>query len=106
MKKSIGEISIAIAIVSITGCGSFPLGTAYAPPGVTQHQLDFDILSCKDRAHHEANTSERQIGSFLAGMTLVGVPIAIEAEKAKQREIYKQCMEARGYRIELPKEAR
>ena len=102
MKKAI----LAIPVITLVGCGSFPLGMAYAPPGVPKAQLEMDVLVCQDRAKNEANTSERQVGSFLAGMTIIGAPIAIEAEKAKQREVFKQCMENRGYRVEPPKEAR
>jgi uncharacterized lipoprotein YajG len=100
------KIALLAAITILAGCGSFPLGMAYAPPGVPKAQLEMDVLVCQDRAKNEANTNERQVGNFLAGMTIIGAPIAMEAEKAKQREVFKVCMENRGYRVEPPVEAR
>lgn len=89
-----------LCVVSLTGCGSFQLANGVMPVRPkTQEQIQLDTLSCKDRAKMEANTSERQAGNFVAGMTLVGIPVAIEAEKAKQREVFKACMEERGYHV-------
>src|SRR5262249_46469082 len=59
-------------------------------------------LTCKDQVKLEANTAGRQAGAFALGLTIVGAPIAFELEKAKQREVYKSCMEARGYRVLPP----
>jgi len=44
----------------------------------------------------------RQAGAFVLGLTIVGAPVAFELERAKQREVYKSCMEARGYRVVPP----
>src|SRR5437660_778989 len=33
-------------------------------------------------------------------MTLIGAPVAFESDKAKQREVFKSCMEAKGYVVE------
>jgi hypothetical protein len=97
---------VLLAALALIGCGSFPLGYVHAPDGVTKVQMEQDMLVCKDRAFHEANTNERQAGSFLAGLTIIGAPIAIEAEKAKQREVFKFCMENRGYRVTPPSDTR
>ena len=43
------------------------------------------MLVCKDNAKNEANTAARVAGSFVAGLTIIGAPIAIEEEK---RNIY------------------
>jgi hypothetical protein len=88
--------------VLLTGCGSFMLGYVQPQAGKTAQDQQLDTLVCKDRAKTEANTSARQAGSFLAGMTIVGAPIAIEAEKAKQREVFTQCMGEKGYQVRPP----
>ena len=54
---------------------------------------------CKDQAKLAANTTGRQTGAFLLGMTIIGAPVAFELEKAKQREVFAQCMTARGYTV-------
>lgn len=98
MKKSL----IVVAALALTACGSFPLGTSYPQKGQTQSQVDQDILVCKDRAHTEANTDARQVGSFVAGMTIIGAPIAVAEERRKQREVFAQCMTERGYKVVAP----
>jgi hypothetical protein len=98
MKKSIIALSILLA-----GCGSFQLGTSYPAQGQTRAQLEQDILVCKDRASTEANTTGRQVGAFLAGLTIVGAPVAIADDRRKQREVFSACMTERGYRVEPPR---
>jgi hypothetical protein len=94
-----------VAAVVLAGCGTFQLAGSVIPRGdKTQDQMNLDNLMCKDRAKIEANTAARAVGSFVAGATLVGIPVAMEAEKAKQREVYKTCMEARGYVVVPPKD--
>lgn len=66
--------------------------------------MNIDNLVCKDKAKTEANTAGRQAASFIAGATIIGAPVAIEAEKAKQREVYAACMDARGYVVVPPKD--
>lgn len=94
--------SLILVCLGLAGCGSFPLGTAYAQQGQTRAQLDADILFCKDKARTEADTSARQVGNFIAGLTLVGIPVAVADERRVQREIYAQCMTERGYRVVPP----
>lgn len=93
------KLFIATSIAVLAGCGSFNLGYVQAQAGKTADQQQLDTLACKDQAYHEANTAGRHVGSFLAGMTIIGAPIAIEAEKAKQREVFTACMQDRGYTI-------
>ena len=96
-------ILASVRIVGITGCGTFQLSSGVIPlTRKTQEQLQLDDLQCKDQAKLAANTTGRQTGAFLLGMTIVGVPVAFEMEKAKQREVYKSCMEAKGYSILPP----
>lgn len=99
MKKKFVALLLPLVLV---GCGSFPLGHVHAPTGNAKSQTDLDTLFCKDQAYQAANTAERQVGAFLAGLTIIGTPIAIEADKAKQREVFKGCMEGKGYRITPP----
>lgn len=87
----------------LAGCGTFPLGSVYADQGQTPQQREQDILVCKDRASTEANTQARVAGSFVAGLTLIGAPIAIQAEKDKQREVFAKCLTERGYRVVAPR---
>jgi hypothetical protein len=93
-------ISLGAIPFVLTACGTFQLADGiYPPPGKTSEQQQTDILACKDQARLEANTADRQAGAFLLGMTIIGAPVAFELEKAKQREVFSQCMTARGYRI-------
>ncbi len=96
----------AVAIASLcAACGTFQLSSGAIPLSPkSQDQMQLDNLACKDRARLEASTTERQTGAFLLGMTIVGLPVAYEIEKSKQREVYKSCMEARGYRVLPPKD--
>lgn len=95
--------TLILSVLALTGCGSFPLGTVYPSGGQTVAQRDADMLFCKDRAKDEANTDGRVAASFLAGLTIIGAPVAIAAERSKQREVFAACMGERGYRVEPPK---
>lgn len=94
---------ILLTVLLLAGCGTFPLGTSYPMNGQTRAETDAAILVCKDRAKNEANTDERVAGSFVAGLTIIGAPIAIAEERRKQREVFAQCMTERGWRVEAPK---
>lgn len=94
--------AILVAAVLVAGCGSFPLGRTVPPLTKTAEQHQLDQLTCKDQAFQSANSSERQAGNFLMGLTIVGTPIAWEIEKKHQREVFKNCMEARGYTVIPP----
>lgn len=97
---------IAISLL-LAGCGTFQLASGVFPPsGKTQEQQQLDNLMCKDQAKNEANTAARQAGAFALGFTIVGAPLAYELEKSKQREVYKDCLEARGYRVTPANDAR
>jgi Short C-terminal domain len=101
--RIIRRLSILILPLLCAACGTFPLsGNTYGPPGKTQDQHQMDILVCKDQAKLAANTTARQTGAFLLGLTIIGTPVAFELEKAKQREVFAQCMTARGYRVDPP----
>ena len=93
-------LPVLVLPLVVAACGTFPLsGNTYGPPGKTQDQHQMDILVCKDQAKLAANTTGRQTGAFLLGMTIIGAPVAFELEKAKQREVFAECMTARGYTV-------
>lgn len=93
-------LPVLVLPLVVAACGTFPLsGNTYGPPGKTQDQHQMDILVCKDQAKLAANTTGRQTGAFLLGMTIIGAPVAFELEKAKQREVFTECMTARGYTV-------
>lgn len=106
MRGTARQFRLAFAsslVVVLSGCGTFQLASGVVPySSKTQEQQQLDNLACKDQARLEANTTERQTGAFLLGMTIVGAPVAFEMEKAKQREVFKTCMEAKGYRVLPP----
>jgi len=93
---------ILTAVLLLTGCGTFPLGMVYSMKGQSDQQRETDMLVCKDIAKNEANTTARVAGSFVAGLTIIGAPIAIEEEKRKTREVFATCMENRGYKVTPP----
>jgi hypothetical protein len=98
MKRSL----IIFVIILLAGCGSFPLGMVYSMRGQSDQQRETDMLVCKDKAKNEANSSARVVGSFVAGLTIIGAPIAIEEEKRKTREVFAECMDGRGYKVTPP----
>lgn len=100
MKRRV--ILMAACAVFVTGCGTFQLGQTVPKGQTTPQQHQLDQLSCKDQAHLAANSTERQTGNFLLGMTIVGAPLAFELEKKKQREVFKDCMESKGYTVIPP----
>lgn len=68
-------------ILLLAGCGTFQLASSVIPSTPkTQDQQQLDNLGCKDQAKLEANTTGRQTGAFLLGMTIVGAPVAFEME--------------------------
>ena len=90
-------------LLLVAGCGTFQLSSGAIPlTPKSQQQMQLDSLMCKDQAKLEASSAERQAGAFALGLTIVGVPLAHELEKSKQREVYKTCMETRGYRVLPP----
>jgi hypothetical protein len=96
------KLSIISVCILLTGCGTFQLGTVYSVKGQSDQQRETDMLVCKDIAKNEANSSARVAGSFVAGLTIIGAPLAIEEEKRKTREVFSDCMTKRGYRVTPP----
>ena len=93
-------LPILVLPLVVAACGTFQLASnTFAPAGKTPDQHQMDQLTCKDQASLAVNTAARQAGNFLLGMTIVGLPAAYELDKAKQREVFAQCMTARGYTV-------
>lgn len=98
--KVVAVVAVALAL---GGCaGTFPLGNVKPQVGRTADQQQLDTLTCKDQAQQAANTNGRVAASFVAGLTIVGAPIAIAADHAKQRDVFSQCMAAKGYTVTPP----
>lgn len=87
------------SIIFLTGCGTFNLGYVQPQAGKSPDNQNLDTLICKDQARLAAEAPDRQVGDFLLGFTIIGVPIAYELGKSKQREVFKECMTAKGYQI-------
>ena len=88
---------------ALAGCGTYPLGIVHSTSGQADSQRAVDILLCKDEARLGTNTDARVAGSFLAGLTIIGAPIAIAADRARERELFAQCLAAKGYTVEPPR---
>jgi hypothetical protein len=88
---------LVVLTCAVTACGTYTLGNVRPQVGKTAEQQQLDTLTCKDQANLAANTAGRQTGDFLLGLTIIGTPVAIEREKAKEREVFADCMTARGY---------
>jgi hypothetical protein len=92
-----GTMLLALLTFGVAACGTFNLGNVRPQTGKTAEQQQLDTLTCKDQANLAANSAGRQTGDFLLGLTIVGVPVAYEMDKAKQRQVFADCMQARGY---------
>jgi hypothetical protein len=86
----------------IAACGTFNLGNVHPQANKTADQQQLDTLSCKDQASLAVSSAGRQTGDFLLGLTIVGTPVAYELDKAKQRQVFTDCMQARGYSVTPP----
>jgi hypothetical protein len=93
---------LALLTFGVAACGTFNLGSVRPQVGKTSEQQQLDTLTCKDQANLAANSAGRQTGDFLLGLTIVGAPVAYEMDKAKQRQVFADCMQARGYVVTLP----
>lgn len=85
--------------VLLSGCATFQLGYVHAQPGRTADQQQLDTLTCKDEAHLAAEGGGQQTKEFLLGLTIVGTPLALASDKAKQRAVFTQCMQCKGYSV-------
>ena len=97
------RLAIVGLCLSLGACGTFQLAgsDSRVPAGKTKSEVQLDILACKDQASVESQTAGDQARGFVLGATLslIGVAIDYEQQKADQRRIFKDCMEAKGYTI-------
>lgn len=92
------KIKIALLfLLTLTGCGTFNLGYVKPQAGKTPDQQMLDTLNCKDQARLATDEASNQVANFLLGMTIIGTPLAFETDKAKQRSVFKDCMNGKGY---------
>jgi hypothetical protein len=89
----------ATALPLMTACGTYTLGIVHPQSQKTAQQQQLDTLTCKDQANLVANSAGRQTADFFLGMTIIGAPVAFEREKAKEREVFSECMTAKGYNV-------
>lgn len=92
------RIAIFAACVLLGGC-VYSLGNVQPQTGRNADQQQLDTLTCQDRARLSIQTAGRETGDFLLGFTLVGAPVALELDKKKQRSVFAECMQSRGYTI-------
>jgi hypothetical protein len=95
MRKSI--ILVLLLACGVIACGTYTLGIVRPQAGKSADQQQLDTLTCKDQAHLAVNSTGRQTGDFLLGLTIVGAPVAYEMDKSKERQVFADCMHARGY---------
>lgn len=93
------RLTLLLIAPTIAGCGNFQLASDIRQPGKSAEQMNLDILLCKDQSNLATNTVGWQVGQFVAGATLVGIPVALDMEKQKKREVFAQCMTAKGYAL-------
>jgi hypothetical protein len=86
----------------LAACGTYNLGNVRPQVTKTADQQQLDILTCKDQASLAVNSAGHQTADFFLGLTIVGAPVAYENDKTKARQVYADCMQARGYVVTLP----
>jgi hypothetical protein len=101
-RRTISRLTLLFLSLLTTACGTFNLGNVHPQSNKTADQQQLDTLSCKDQATLAVSSAGRQTGDFLLGLTIVGTPVAYELDKAKQRQVFADCMQARGYSVTPP----
>ena len=90
--------------LTVASCSFRLAGKIYAPPGKSGEQQRIDVVACRDRATSDANkiSVSEEIGAIVLGWSVVGAPIVFAESRSKQRELFAQCMKARGYTVLPP----
>jgi hypothetical protein len=94
------KILILTAIALLVGCVTLPVAQPQSGGSADQQRLD--TLSCKESARLGSGTPARIVGSALLGLTIIGAPLAIALDSAKQQELFTDCMHAKGYTLSPP----
>lgn len=98
--RTYGWLLVLAAALLLAGCGSFPLaGGVHALAGQSPDRQQLDALICKDQAEVEANSAGRQVGKFFLELTTIGSIVSYQLDKAKHREVFAECLTARGYTV-------
>jgi hypothetical protein len=95
-------IVAVLALLALAGCGTFSLGRVQPQAGTSAQQQQLDTLTCKDEARLAVENAGQQTKDFLLGLTIIGAPLAYETDKAKQRKVFADCMQAKGYVVIPP----
>jgi hypothetical protein len=63
-----------------------------------------DVLVCKNRVETEMAKCDFRclMGAAFIGLTVVGLPFSIAADRAKERKIFAECMTEFGYAVLPP----
>lgn len=91
--------ALSAITVLLSGCVTFDLGQVHPQAGRTADQQQLDTLTCKDEARLAAEGGAQQAKEILLGLTIVGTPLALASDKAKQRAVFTQCMQGKGYSV-------
>lgn len=92
-------LALVCVFVALGGCTTFPLGTVHAAPGTSAQAQQVAILVCKDAALTAANATGQQVKESLLGLTIVGYPVAVASDRARQRAVFASCMRSQGYEV-------
>ena len=100
------NLSLAAACLGLgvlaSACGTFILGNATPLRGQSAQAHKLDELRCKDEAALAWGQAGRQAGQVMLDLVWpLGQLPRYEWEKSVKREAWRECMEARGYSVEL-----
>lgn len=93
------KIATFASVMLLGGCATFNLGTVHPQTGRNPDQQQLDTLTCKDQAKMAVEAPGQSTKEFMLGFTIIGYPAAIASDKAKQRYVFTQCMQAKGYAV-------
>jgi ribosomal protein L32 len=100
--RTLKRLSAISLTVLCSACGTVKLADTIVPHDTkTSDQQQIDILTCKDQAKLAVSSAGRQTGDFFLGLSVVGIPLAIAMDNAKQREVFASCMATHGYTTTL-----
>ena len=100
MSKTMKAVVAALLCISLAACVTYPLSSSLRPTvPKTVDQQGLDVQECEDKAILATKSAADQVTYLLLGLTIIGVPIAWSIEKAKQRQVFADCMTARGYAV-------
>src|ERR1700685_3734265 len=94
------RIITVFAALILTGCGTYQLaGGVTSPPGTTQQQLLATVAFCREQVAAADNSPTRNQADYMAGLTLVLIPVQLAADRVDDRRIFADCMMMGGYGV-------